>query len=806
MQVKNLVKNYKLKSGVVEALRNISFDLADSGMVFVLGKSGSGKSTLLNVLSGMDSFDEGDIIFHGKSLKGYTAKEYDDHRSNHCGFVFQEYNLIPELNVEDNIGLALDIGGDKEGRNKIGKVLKLVGLEGYEKRKVTELSGGQKQRIAIARAIIKEPEIIFADEPSGALDSETGGEIFGILKELSKEKLVIVVTHDRESAERYGDRIIELSDGKIKSDSKAGYKAEEKTEDEKKPKKSAMPIKFALKIGCGNFKYHPIRLAVTVLLAMIAFVFFGISFIPVVNNNSVIMYDTMKKNGITQSTLRKYRQGEYYADRIPISGSDFGSLENKYGALLPVAKCAKGVENLGDDYPEEIYYEGLPVGYTVIDEAALGKFGFSLDGKLPSYGDEIAITKYTAETLSRYGFQEDPRNQTLVVDGKEFTICGIIDTKIDKKYQDLKATQYSETLAQQFSDELINGAHLLLFVNDLAPYVDATSIKGSNMLIAFPDDEYKQLPNVDRVGLFSQIPENDIVTLNSDDGFYFPSSLILQVLSRYDASFQKKFVEYIVERNGDSNFSVSDRLVFDLIEEHKEEFIGGLSVNFHLTLYNYSFRSLLKGFYFDNGKSRDFIADKSVYDEIYAQIGGIYDYCVIPTTSMSVKTLSELTDAHEEIYFGLDNYVVQTVSDIVSNINTLRKILTALSVVFAVFSIVLLLNFMSHSISDKTSTIGIIKSLGGSNFGLIKIFVWEGIVVGALIFGVSLIMLALTGWFFSMYFSALFGTVYVAVFALNLPIALILFGVIIVFSVIGCLLPIIKLCRLKPLEYMNKAL
>ena len=433
MQVKNLVKNYKLKSGVVEALRNISFDLADSGMVFVLGKSGSGKSTLLNVLSGMDSFDEGDIIFHGKSLKGYTAKEYDDHRSNHCGFVFQEYNLIPELNVEDNIGLALDIGGDKEGRNKIGKVLKLVGLEGYEKRKVTELSGGQKQRIAIARAIIKEPEIIFADEPSGALDSETGGEIFGILKELSKEKLVIVVTHDRESAERYGDRIIELSDGKIKSDSEAGYKAEEKTEDEKKPKKSAMPIKFALKIGCGNFKYHPIRFAVTVGLALFSFSFFALTFVFMTYNKVDPYVNAIYKQNVKYITIQKYQsekpqyedQGMIYDEGIQwfltgdsyaleketideaefeyfqtlikseelsmVVSTSYYVAQSPYTKPIPSEKEAREIDEYIKNAKEHI--SSTCTGYMYLSQKELDKLGYGIVGRLPQSEDEIAITE-----------------------------------------------------------------------------------------------------------------------------------------------------------------------------------------------------------------------------------------------------------------------------------------------------------------------------------------------------------------------------------------------------------------------------
>ncbi len=219
LEARNLCKIYKPKRGVaVKALDNVSLKFPDKGMVFLLGKSGSGKSTLLNLLGGLDKYNSGDIIIKGVSSKDFKQKHFDSYRNTYVGFIFQEYNILEEFSVGANIGLALELQGKKATDVEINRILKEVDLEGYGNRKPNELSGGQKQRVAIARALVKNPEIIMADEPTGALDSKTGRQVFDTLKKLSKDKLVIIVSHDREFSENYADRIIELADGKVISD------------------------------------------------------------------------------------------------------------------------------------------------------------------------------------------------------------------------------------------------------------------------------------------------------------------------------------------------------------------------------------------------------------------------------------------------------------------------------------------------------------------------------------------------------------------------------------------------------------
>ena len=219
LEVVNLTKTYQTKGGALtKALDNVTVSFPDRGMVFLLGKSGSGKSTLLNLCGGLDAPTDGEIIVKGRSSRDFSQSDFDSYRNTFVGFIFQEYNILNEFTVEDNIALALELQGKPKDRATIAALLEQVDLTGYAKRKPNTLSGGQKQHIAIARALIKSPEIIMADEPTGALDSATGKQVFDTLKRLSQDKLVLVVSHDREFAEQYGDRVIELMDGRIISD------------------------------------------------------------------------------------------------------------------------------------------------------------------------------------------------------------------------------------------------------------------------------------------------------------------------------------------------------------------------------------------------------------------------------------------------------------------------------------------------------------------------------------------------------------------------------------------------------------
>lgn len=219
IELKNLVKHYTSRKGVVtKALNDLSVSFPSKGLVFILGKSGSGKSTLMNILGGLDVADTGEFIIEGKNIEGLSQVELDHYRNSHVGFVFQDFNIIETFTIYQNIGLALQLQGQKADKHRIDEMLEFVGLKGFGRRKGNEVSGGQKQRIAVARALIKNPRIILADEPTGNLDSKTSDQIMNLLKKVSENNLVIVVSHDPEEAEVYADRIIRIKDGKIAED------------------------------------------------------------------------------------------------------------------------------------------------------------------------------------------------------------------------------------------------------------------------------------------------------------------------------------------------------------------------------------------------------------------------------------------------------------------------------------------------------------------------------------------------------------------------------------------------------------
>ena len=218
LQLQNVTKTYETKAGNVGELNGVSLTFAETGLVFITGKSGCGKTTLLNVIGGLDGIDGGEILVQGKKMSAFSAEEYDSYRNTFIGFIFQEYNLLPEYTVEKTIKMAMELQGRETGEEELDDILKEVGIESLKTRNPSELSGGQRQRVAIARALVKKPRVIMADEPTGALDSGTGVQVLEMLKTLSGKALVIVVSHDVELAEKYGDRIIQLEDGKVVQD------------------------------------------------------------------------------------------------------------------------------------------------------------------------------------------------------------------------------------------------------------------------------------------------------------------------------------------------------------------------------------------------------------------------------------------------------------------------------------------------------------------------------------------------------------------------------------------------------------
>lgn len=253
LKLKGITKDYVLGDDTVHALKGIDLEFRESEFVAVLGHSGCGKTTLLNIIGGLDQYTEGDLIINGRSTKDYGDRDWDTYRNHSIGFVFQSYNLIPHQTVLSNVELALTLSGvsKSERRERAVKVLEQVGLGDQLNKKPNQMSGGQMQRVAIARALVNDPDILLADEPTGALDSETSVQIMEILKEISKDKLIIMVTHNPELAENYASRIIRLKDGLITADSMP-YSSEDGVATPPPQRKTVMSYLTALSLSLNN--------------------------------------------------------------------------------------------------------------------------------------------------------------------------------------------------------------------------------------------------------------------------------------------------------------------------------------------------------------------------------------------------------------------------------------------------------------------------------------------------------------------------------------------------------------------------
>lgn len=256
LKLTNITKDYILGDSKVEALKGISIEFRKNEFVSILGQSGCGKTTLLNIIGGLDRYTKGDLIINGKSTKQFKDKDWDAYRNYSVGFVFQSYNLIPHQTILSNVELALTISGvsRKERKQRAIKALEDVGLKEQMHKKPNQLSGGQMQRVAIARALVNNPDIILADEPTGALDTKTSVQIMEILKEISKDKLIIMVTHNPDLAEKYSTRVVKLLDGVITDDSNPFNKEDEEKEKDNKAKSGRTSMKFftALRLSLNN--------------------------------------------------------------------------------------------------------------------------------------------------------------------------------------------------------------------------------------------------------------------------------------------------------------------------------------------------------------------------------------------------------------------------------------------------------------------------------------------------------------------------------------------------------------------------
>ena len=305
LQIKNISKQYKTGDLIQIALNNVSLNFRDNEFVSILGPSGSGKTTLLNIIGGLDNYDKGDLIINNISTKKYKDRDWDSYRNHTIGFVFQSYNLIPHQTILANVELALTISGvsKKERRKRAIQALDKVGLKNQIHKKPNQMSGGQMQRVAIARALVNNPDILLADEPTGALDSTTSVQVMELLKEVANDRLVIMVTHNPELAQKYSTRIVNLKDGEIQGDTNP-FNPEDTYKEKPKHKnlgKSSMSLLTAFSLSLNNLLTKKGRSILTSFAGSIGII--GIALILALSSGFQNYVDKIQEDTLTSYPL-----------------------------------------------------------------------------------------------------------------------------------------------------------------------------------------------------------------------------------------------------------------------------------------------------------------------------------------------------------------------------------------------------------------------------------------------------------------------------------------------------------------------
>ena len=452
LELKDIIKDYYVDKEPFRALKGINLYFPKQQFCSILGPSGCGKTTTLNIIGGLDHYTSGDLVIEGQSTKEYGDKEWDNYRNKRIGFVFQSYNLIPQLTIVENVAMSLTLNGvsRKEKIEKAKKALTIVGLDKAFNKKPNQLSGGQMQRVAIARAIINDPEIILADEPTGALDSTTSVQVMNILKEISKDRLVIMVTHNQELAYKYSDRIIRFKDGEVESDTwstekiKAIKESEDKifqakreeevkkleiideTKKEKKAKKrkeklSSMSFFTALNLSFKNLLTKKGRTIMTSIAG--SFGIIGVALVLAVNNGFSLWIDNMEEETASQMPITvssysvSYEVNEDY-DKNP----EYSDEELVYPYISNVGKQTISYNNITQKYIN--YIDHLKETTDLINDYVVNygeQYAFNLTTTDPITEEAYVVQNgtFTSMTNVLYSITGLPTNYFHVLFGQE---------------------------------------------------------------------------------------------------------------------------------------------------------------------------------------------------------------------------------------------------------------------------------------------------------------------------------------------------------------------------------------------------
>ena len=697
LQLKDIVKKYNTGGTEVEVLKKVNISFRESEFVSILGASGSGKTTLLNIIGGLDKYSSGDMLLMGRSTKEFTDRDWDSYRNGTIGFVFQSYNLIGHLSVIENVKLALSISGEsnKENDIKAKKALEDVGLGDHLYKKPNQLSGGQMQRVAIARALVTNPKVILADEPTGALDSKTSVQIMELIKEISKEKLVIMVTHNPELARKYSDRIVSVKDGEIIEDTKPYFEQEGNNGYELK--KTAMAFSSAIKSSFKNLLTKKFRSLMTVVASSIGIISIGL--VLAISSGMDKYIKTMQNENLSSMPIT------ISSNQINFGiGEDNNTSDSSEENLVPksrrdVHKNLYSEDALGNGETFIKYIqENAKDYYSAIDFAK----GYKIKALTKNTKGDIVDVKMDG--------QDNFRGNTI------FSVLPEDKNLIMNQFEIVKS------LEQNF--EYPKGDEVVLFTaknNEIDKNVLKALGYSENAKVKYEDILGKEFSIVDNNNYYTKV-ENRFVPATVDEKMYNAGTKvkIVAIAKAKDSFTVPQFTLGYTKKLQDS--LLSKEVSSDIVKEQEKDKSKNILTNTKMD--NEVATEVLSGLGANTEPSSILIYPKTFNDRDK----------IANTISEYNKKVAEKYGAGTEDYnkysITYSDMAKQMTSIMSQMINTITLILTAFAGISLVVSSIMIGILTYVSVVERTKEIGILRAIGARKKDITRIFIAEAGLIG----------------------------------------------------------------------------
>ena len=693
LELKDIKKSYKTGDFVQHALKGVSITFRKNEFVAILGTSGSGKTTLLNIIGGLDRYDSGDLIINNKSTKQYKNLDWDRYRNNCVGFIFQNYNLISHISILDNVEMGMTLSGvsAKSRRKRAKDALKKVGLIDHIHKKPNQLSGGQMQRVAIARALVNNPDIILADEPTGALDTQTSIQIMELIKEIAKDKLVIMVTHNPDLAKDYATRIIEFKDGEKISDSSPVGEQEEGSK-EFKIRKTSMSFRTALKLSFNNIKTKKGRTILTAFASSIGII--GIALILALSNGFKIEIDNFEKTSLSQAPITITQQVmQMDQDMMEKTSNKERKLE-KY----PTAK---------EVYVQKNQFEAM--FHTNKITSDFTDYLKKLDTK---YISGIAYERGTNLLV----INKDSENQynlvsTMNVGGSPWTLLptnpntdedGVVENMYDVIAGEINEDEPGLILQVDSKNQIYDTVLETLGLSEQET-VSFDDIMNQELKVVLNDDYYQQSGNM-------FYPSQDLEEL-----YHNENSITVKVQAIIRGKKDKELV------TSGSGFAYTNALTELVVKKNKESKIVKTQLE---TDYN-----ILTNSPFDETTTKELMLGYLGYDTVPVAI------FIYPKNFETKDEITAYLEKYNEDKSADDSIEYMDMAEMISSLS--GNIMDAITVVLVAFSSIslivssIMIGIITYiSVLERTKEIGILRSLGARSKDIKRVFNAETFIIG----------------------------------------------------------------------------